>query len=80
MGIRSLYRYPILSALILGGFGMQTASAARRDLPLVIRGEPNATVVLPDDATPPLREAAADLVRVIERMSGARLRTVSDPE
>lgn len=47
-------------------------------LGLVLEGKPRAAVILPDGASQVLQAAAEDLVRVIEKMSGARLPLVAD--
>lgn len=52
------------------------ASASR--LPIIAGGKPCAAVALPADSSQVLRDAAEDFVRVIERMSGARLPLVAD--
>jgi alpha-N-arabinofuranosidase len=59
---------------------MNPAFAAQRNLDIVIDGQPYAAVVMPADATPPLRDAVADLVRVIEKMSTAKLHVVTNPD
>ena len=45
---------------------------------LVVDGKPRATVLIPKDASRRLREAADDLVRIVERASGAKLPLVED--
>jgi len=59
------------------------AGSASADLVLVAKGQPRAQVVVPDTAAPLVRDAAADLVRVVKRASGAELPLVlesrSDP-
>jgi len=47
-------------------------------LRIVQNGKPRAAIVLPGDSSQPLRDAAADLVRVIAKMSGARLPIASE--
>jgi len=47
-------------------------------LRIVQNGKPRAAVILPRESSQILRDAAADLVRVIAKMSGARLPVVSD--
>lgn len=51
---------------------------AHQVIELVLSGSPNATVVLAPDVGPSATEAAHDMVRVIEKMSGAKLPVVAD--
>ena len=61
-----------LFVFLLGVVVFATTVAAR-DLVLVDNGRPRAVIVLSPDANTALRETAADLADIVERMGGGRL-------
>jgi hypothetical protein len=64
----------IVSALLL----TTAPSIADTQLDIVRDGIPKSTIVLPDDASPVLTETARDMVRIVQRMSGATLPIVNE--
>ncbi len=57
----------LLVCLFIGGRGVYA------DLTIVAEGRPRAVILIPDDPSPVVCEAADELARVIEKASGARL-------
>ena len=68
----------ILFALALSGCASSIPAAKAGPLELTKNNQPNATIVLQADAPAPLQQAAADLQRYIQKISGVQLPLKTD--
>ena len=76
--MRQWQKHVLLIGLL--AYSPSLALTALADVPIVRNGRPAAVILVADDATPVAHEAANELVRVVEKATGARLSVCPEGE